>query len=179
MIRITAGKYKNSKLKVPDDARPLTDRIRLSLFDLIKDFTPDAKILDLYAGSGVTGLEALSRGGQSCVFIDNERKAVEIIKNNVRAANLGEGTLTEVIKSNAKSYVNKCKGERKFDLIFLDPPFDRIFKLDINFLKDILAEDGLIAARLPKDLPRRVLVDSKMERVYQKNYGKSQIIFYK
>ncbi|MBD3363079.1 16S rRNA (guanine(966)-N(2))-methyltransferase RsmD [Candidatus Dojkabacteria bacterium] len=180
MIRITAGKLKNRKLEVPNAARPLTDRIRLSVFDLLSDFTEDAKVLDLYAGSGVTGLEAISRGANSCTFIDKDEKAVKIIKANLKHCNLNDKSRFSVLKSSARRYLQNTK--EKFDLIFLDPPFNQINRVDLDLISNTLTSNGIITARLPSNFTTERKKDIKMdtiEEVYKKKYGSSEVAFYR
>ncbi|MCA9385177.1 16S rRNA (guanine(966)-N(2))-methyltransferase RsmD [Candidatus Dojkabacteria bacterium] len=180
MIRITAGIYKNKKLNVPKVSRPLTDRIRISMFELIRDFIPGATILDLYAGSGVTGYEALSRGGKTCLFIDNSEESIEIIKENKYVLDL-DNTSVNIIKSSVERFLQN--NELHFDIIFLDPPFDEIFKLNITKLVSFLNVDGVVVARLPKDFTKKqkhkLSISNEVEEVYKKSYGQSEVVFYK
>lgn len=181
MIRITAGKLKNKKLEVPEVSRPLTDRIRISVFDLIRDFIPEASVLDLYAGSGVTGLEAMSRGASSCTFVDNNFEVIQIIKQNIQICNLSDDQFrTEYVT--ASSFLKSIEMKEKFDIIFLDPPFDSIPKLNLNNVATRLDKEGIVVARLPNNftIERVEDIENKyLEEVYKKSYGKSEMVFYK
>jgi 16S rRNA (guanine(966)-N(2))-methyltransferase RsmD len=119
-MRIITGTAKGKKLKTPiQGTRPLTDRIKTSIFDLVRDFIPNSNVLDLYAGSGSFGIEALSRGATSAIFVDTAKKAIDCIKENLLNTKLHEKA--KVIKAKVNDFL--VQTPEKFDLIFLDPPF--------------------------------------------------------
>jgi 16S rRNA (guanine966-N2)-methyltransferase len=120
-MRIIAGKARGRRLKSPDtkDTRPVTDRAREAVFSSIGRWVEDALVADLYAGSGSFGLEALSRGAQSVVFVERGRKAVQALRANVRAVGLG-GT---VIEGTVQDYLGKAN--HVFHLVFMDPPWEQ------------------------------------------------------
>ena len=124
MVRIVGGRARGVQIQVPKDAptRPTTDRVRESLFNVLAhrfdDPRRDARVLDLFAGSGALGLEALSRGAEFVHFVDSSRAAIQQIKANARQVN-GQYSATQ---DRAQSFL---QGPAKpFDLVFLDPPYD-------------------------------------------------------
>ena len=122
MVRISGGDAKGIKLKVPAGARPASERVRQAVFSSLAAHVPDAHILDLYCGSGAYGLEALSRGARTGVFVDSDPQAVAACRAN--AAATGYADFTSVRRSTAERYVSG-RGSRDgpFDLVFVDPPY--------------------------------------------------------
>jgi len=119
-LRIIGGEWRGRKLTFPDveGLRPTTDRVRETLFNWLQPVIQGARCLDLFAGSGALGMEALSRGAAVVQFIDRERRAVQSLKENLA---LLRSTRGEVLQVDALSYL---RGEaRPFDVVFLDPPF--------------------------------------------------------
>jgi 16S rRNA (guanine966-N2)-methyltransferase len=119
-FRIIGGEWRRRRLGFPavPGIRPSPDRVRETLFNWLQGRVEGAKCLDLFAGSGALGLEALSRGAASCVFVDQERAVVEMLRAHL--ANLRVQT-AELVQSDAIAYLNGAGG--RFDLVFLDPPF--------------------------------------------------------
>jgi 16S rRNA (guanine966-N2)-methyltransferase len=117
-VRVIAGAYGGRTLKAPkgDATRPTSDRVREALFSILGDRVQDARVLDLFAGSGALGLEALSRGAQSVTFVDDDRAAIAAIKANLAALK----ARAEVRQSDALRFLS---GALQYDLIFLDPPY--------------------------------------------------------
>ncbi|WP_027963086.1 16S rRNA (guanine(966)-N(2))-methyltransferase RsmD [Halalkalibacillus halophilus] len=126
-MRIVSGKYKGHRLKaVPHNkTRPTADKVKESLFHSIGPFFNEGKGLDLFAGSGNLGLEALSRGLDHVVFVDHDYQSVQTIKANIKALQLE--LQTEVYKNDAyRALKAAAKREKKFDYVFLDPPYEKI-----------------------------------------------------
>ena len=121
MIRIVSGKYRHLILKQPNvtSTRPTMDKVREALMSSLGFFIQNRTVLDLFAGSGALGLEALSRGAEKCVFVDNNFEAIKTIKENIRLLKIEEET--EVIKSEYMSYLQNSN--EIFSLVFLDPPY--------------------------------------------------------
>lgn len=119
-MRVIAGSLRGRKLFSPDgSARPTTDRVKESLFNIIQFDVPGAAVLDLFAGSGQLGIEALSRGAASAVFVDSSKQSLETVKKNTELCGLcGRSRL---ILSDAFSFLASCR--EKFDIVFLDPPY--------------------------------------------------------
>ena len=149
-MRVVAGKAKGVVLNTPKGShtRPTSDRVKEALFSIIQFDIPAARVLDLFAGTGQLGIEALSRDAKSAVFIDERSDACELIKSNLKKAKLE--SFAKVIRSDYMAYLSSCK--EKFDIIFLDPPYAEVF-LE-NALKriteiDILQSGGIIVAERP------------------------------
>ncbi len=119
-LRIIGGQWRGRKLQFPvaDGLRPTGDRIRETLFNWLAPDIEGAHCLDLFAGSGALGLEALSRGAASCTFIESNRLAAEAIREHLRVLNCSEGTVAE---TSAIDWL--AREGQAFDIIFLDPPF--------------------------------------------------------
>lgn len=119
-MRIIAGKAGGRRLKSPDTrgTRPVTDRAREAVFSSIGNWVVDASVGDLYAGSGSFGLEALSRGAGSAVFVESGRKAIQALRENIDIVGLG-GT---VIEGAVRDYLRRAN--HRFHLVFVDPPWD-------------------------------------------------------
>jgi 16S rRNA (guanine966-N2)-methyltransferase len=120
-VRVIAGTHRGRRLERPegDETRPTADRVREALFSMLGD-VGDADVLDLYAGSGALGIEALSRGAASAVFVDSSRVAAEATRGNL--TELGERG--EVVCRDALDYLRGVGGQRRFDLVLCDPPYD-------------------------------------------------------
>ena len=122
-MRITSGFARGIFLDAPrgDNTRPATDAARQAIFSSLGDFAVGAKVLDLFAGSGGIGIEALSRGASWCVFVEQQRKAAECIRENLAFTRLKEDAT--LLVTDAVSAVNKLDGEDAFSWIFMDPPY--------------------------------------------------------
>ncbi len=120
-MRIIAGKYRGRKLHQPKGAiRPTTDRLRESLFNVLGNGLPGSVWLDLFAGTGAVGLEALSRGASLVVFNDSSREAARLVRRNLETCGVSEGF--EVFEKDALTLLNYLRG-RRFDFVSLDPPY--------------------------------------------------------
>jgi 16S rRNA (guanine(966)-N(2))-methyltransferase RsmD len=156
-MRIVAGLAKGRKIEAPKgmDVRPTTDRVREALFSSIAFRLENARVLDLFAGTGALGIEALSRGAASCVFVDGARKSIEIIRQNIAAC--GFDSQSKVIERDALIALHQLKSkEHLFDIVFLDPPYQGpMLERALHALdKDaFLATDALIVAEHPAEKP--------------------------
>ena len=155
-MRVITGKARGVQLKTPEgmQTRPTTDRVKEALFSIIHFDIPGARVLDLFGGTGQLGIEALSRGAKSAVFVDAQDKACRLIGENLKKTKLEQDA--RVVRSDYLQYMERCR--EKFDIILLDPPYAEVF-LE-NALKriteiDILESNGIIVAERPlgKDLP--------------------------
>ncbi|MGI6484478.1 MAG: RsmD family RNA methyltransferase [Candidatus Dojkabacteria bacterium] len=147
-VRITGGKARNFTLEVPKATRPMTDRMKVRVFDILREDIVNKDILDLYAGAGSFGLEALSRGAKSATFVDASKNANIVLKKNV--AHTGFLVESEIVKEKVEEYLfrmtNKEKEEfQTFDIIFMDPPYKlfntkKTFKMEqiINMASELL-----------------------------------------
>jgi len=120
-MRITSGKYGGRVLKVPAGARPSTDRLKESMFSALesRDLIAGVSALDLFAGSGALGLEAISRGAKSCHFVDSSKAAIESIRANIEALELKVGQ-TKVHHTTSLEF----KDSSELGLVFIDPPYE-------------------------------------------------------
>jgi len=169
-LRVIAGSAKGIRLEAPEglNTRPTTDKTREAIFGSLQFEIRDAVCLDLFAGSGGMGIEALSRGAKRCVFVDIDRKAVAVIKKNLSAAKVGGA---EVMQCGFAQAIPRLKD--KFDFIFMDPPYASGFyqqAVDLILEYDLLAEDGQIIAEHDGSL----LLEGVTE-LRTKHYGKSYV----
>lgn len=155
-MRVISGKARGIMLKTPkgEDTRPTADRVKEALFSIIQFDLPGAKVLDLFGGTGQLGIEAISRGAKSAVFVDARDDACRLIKENLKRTGM-ESDAT-VIRCDYQQYLNRCK--EKFDIIILDPPYaEKFLENALNTITeiDILQSGGIIIAERPlgKDLP--------------------------
>ena len=178
-MRVIAGTRKGTQLKTPDGmaTRPTADRVKEALFSVLQFDLPGARILDLFGGTGQLGIEALSRGASSAVFVDLREDACRVIRENLRRTSFsGEG---KIIKSDYLSYLKGTK--EKFDIILLDPPYAEVF-LE-NSLKmiteiDILQSGGIIATERPSDKVLELEFPGYL-RSKDYRYGKTLITLYR
>lgn len=121
-MQVIQGKYRGRKLISPDSARPTLQRVKQSLFSTIQDYIPEAKCLDLFAGSGSLGIECISRGADFVTFVESNNLAVKCIKGNLKNI---DNSLYEIFESDYLLALKKLSNMgRKYDLVFLDPPYD-------------------------------------------------------
>ena len=174
-MRVITGSARGRKLKTPEnyDIRPTTDNVKESVFNIIQFDIEGRRVLDLFAGTGQLGIECLSRGASSAVFVDQSREAVKIVKENLKACGLS-GT---VVQSDALSFLRTCG---KFDIIFVDPPYDSdLYESVLNTVNliDILSDGGIIIceSRRERALPE-MTAPYKKRREY--TYGKVKLCIY-
>lgn len=143
-MRVISGENRGTKLAAPPglNTRPTDDRLKENIFNLIGIVEKDTKVLDLFAGSGQIGIEFLSRGSASCVFVDNNIKSVNCIKENIKKTRHVEQSI--IMKSDVKNAISKLLGN-KFDYIFLDPPYDN--KKNLLEVFDIIHKSDIINDR--------------------------------
>ncbi len=122
-MRVISGTRKGRRLIAPNgwNTRPTADRIKESIFNILACGPAERRVLDLFAGTGALGIEALSRGAASAVFIDQAKTAVEAIRRNV--ANLGLADCTRIIRWDIRRNLNCLASDPPFDLVFMDPPY--------------------------------------------------------
>ena len=145
-MRIIAGKYRGRRLKSPpsDRTRPTSDRLRETLFNVLAPRIEDARFLDLCAGTGAIGLEALSRGAQHVTFVDQSRQSCALIETNVSALSVPRSDF-EIENADAFDFLRKRKsGETPCDLIFFDPPYSADYGRLLNHIGE--HADQLLAA---------------------------------
>lgn len=136
-MRVIAGSARRVPLKTPDgmDTRPTQDRIKETLFNMLQYELADCVFLDLFAGSGAIGIEALSRGAKQAVFVEQDEKAVSIIRENLKATRLEDRAV--IMHCDALSALRRLEGKYRFDFIFMDPPYNHeLEKQMLSSLKD-------------------------------------------
>lgn len=143
-MRVITGTMRGKRLCEPEgmDIRPTTDKVKESVFNIIQFRVPGARMLDLFAGTGQMGIEALSRGAEEVVFTDKSREAVKLVKQNLEIT--GFSHKAKVLNTDGLSYL---KSGEKFDIVFLDPPYDSPLldkALAEAAIVDILNESGII-----------------------------------
>lgn len=179
-VRIIAGKAGRIAIRVPKGvSRPTTDFVRQALFSVLGSRVEGAKVLDLFAGSGAVGLEALSRGAGSCVFVDEHRASEKVIRENLAKSRLEGG---RVVRADVHGWIARDVG--RYDLLFADPPYHRSV-LDRDHLGELFAKGGL-ASRLADD--GLLVVEQSTEEVARegeglrlldrREYGGSAILLY-
>ena len=181
-MRVISGERKGTRLKaVPGSAtRPTTDKVKESLFNIIGPYFAGGRTLDLYAGSGGLGIEALSRGCEEAVFVDRQSKAIQTIQENLRATHY-ESHAT-IYRQDARSVLSQLVTRQEpFKVIFMDPPYDA--EEHVPFLQfieenELLTDNGVIVCEHGSDvtLPDRV---GKLEKMKVQRYsGVITISFY-
>lgn len=178
-MRVIAGISKGHNLKTPDglSTRPTADKVKGSLFSMLSGSIYGAKVLDLFGGSGALGIEALSRGAESCVFTDMRIDAVSCIKANLTHTKLAEKAT--VLKTDSLVYLASCT--EKFDIIFLDPPYNKGLAekaLAIIEQKELLTEDGLVSVERDEseaEIPGLL----RLKCIKNKKYGRISLKIYK
>lgn len=153
-MRIIAGTARSLPLKTLEgmDTRPTTDRIKETLFNMIQDEVPGCYFLDLFAGSGQIGLEAVSRGASRAVFVENNKKAASCIQENIRFTKFEKET--EVYTSDVLAALRSMEGKYRFDIIFMDPPYNcKIEQEVLSYLagSGLLKEDTLMIVEASLD----------------------------
>lgn len=178
-MRVIAGKAKGVVLKTPEgmQTRPTADRVKEALFSILQFDLPGTKILDLFGGTGQLGIEAISRGAKSAVFVDAGDAPCKLIQENLRRAKMeGEG---RVIRSDYLQFLSQCR--EKFDIIFLDPPYAEVF-LENSIKKiseiDILQSGGIIVAERPVEKPLDIQI-AGFSRSKDYKYGKTLLTLYR
>jgi len=180
-MRIISGELKTRSIKAPkgQEFRPTTDRVKENVFNILGERTRGANVMDLYAGSGSLGIEALSRGAKRALFIDNSKEAAEVIKKNLEDLNIDNKA--DVIKGDAVNELRRLvEGGFIFDLIFLDPPYNiEVVKLrDIfTLLAKCFSSSGLIVFESGTDLSDSLVASIK--EIDKREYGSTKIYFLK
>jgi 16S rRNA (guanine966-N2)-methyltransferase len=170
-MRIIAGSRKGHRIDAPQGlrTRPTSDRVRENVFNLVQAWVPDAVVLDLFAGSGAMGIEALSRGAERAVFVESHSDACRVIDRNLERLRL---TGAQVACNDVGRFV--AADTRTYDLVFCDPPYDEYAALEptlARYVPRLLAEDGLLvletAAKTEPQLP--------LEQRTSRRYGSARI----
>jgi len=172
-MRIIAGERKGHTIYAPKGlaTRPTSDRVRENVFNIVAPWVEDARVLDLYAGSGAMGLEALSRGAAAVVFVEADRDAVRAIERNLDRLRLKGAT---VVRAGATTgLMQEAAAGRKYDLVLADPPYAMTdYDTLARYLPHVLADDGLLvlesAARTEPEVAGLALRTSR-------KYGRTRV----
>ncbi len=181
MLRVIAGCAKGHKLKTVKGltTRPTSDRVKESMFNIIAAQLDSAYVLDVFAGTGSLGIEALSRGAEQAIFFDKSSECCDLIKDNLVHTKLAEKA--EVYTTDFVCGIERLHAQdRKFDLILLDPPYNKNFiqetlKTLIN--NDIIRDDGIVVAEhsLSDNLP---VASGRLEAIDSRKYGDTVLTIY-
>ncbi len=174
-MRVITGSARGRRLKTPEnyDIRPTSDNVKEAVFNILQFDVEGRRVLDLFAGTGQLGIEALSRGAASAVFIDRDRAAIQIVKDNLKTCGLS-GT---VLCCDSLSYLKNCG---RFDLIFVDPPYDSgLYDEVLGMINqiDILSDGGIIIVEARQDTPLPNMT-APYRRLREYRYGKVKICTY-
>lgn len=177
-MRITGGIGRGRKLRVPagDKVRPTSDKVKQALFNILGERVSGAVFLDLFAGAGGIGLDALSRGAAQVVFVDGSRESLVVIKQNIEALDLADSA--QVIAAQAESFLKRPSGP--YDIIFLDPPY----KMELAPLLGLIAQagmlkpEGIVVAEHFKKRPSPERAGG-LARYREAVYGDTVLAFYK
>ena len=176
-MRIIAGDRKGHTIFAPKglETRPTSDRVRENVFNLIQGLVEDASVLDLFAGSGAMGIEALSRGAARAVFVEGRRDACRAIERNLDKLRLTGATVLQ--REALQALAAEVAARRKYDLVLIDPPYDRYDEMQptlARYLPDVLADDGLLvfetSARIEPQLP--------LELRTSRRYGSARVALF-
>ena len=185
MPRVVAGRFRGIILDAPkgDNTRPTGDKVKEALFSIIQTRVPDSSFIDLFAGTGGIGIEALSRGASSVVLVEKSGYAASVIKGNLNKLHLDEDDDIRLMKSGYDAALNALADEgRKFDVIFMDPPYRMAHKAavtaaDIINERDLLNDGGIFIVEHSSDLPFVTdVINMKLNRSC--SYGLAVLTFF-
>lgn len=174
-MRVVAGVARGQPLTAPRDpgTRPITDRVKETLFAILGDRVPEARVLDLYAGSGAIGIEALSRGATHATFVERARPAVEALRANLDRTRLGDEA--SVVSSDVERFLAQTSGG-PWDLVFLDPPYElRAIVAPLRAVLPHVAADAMVVI---KHFWRTEMPDvAGLQSVRQRRFGETMLSF--
>ncbi len=174
-MRVIGGQWRGRALVAPRgrDTRPTADRVREALFSILGDVEGE-RVLDLFAGSGALGIEALSRGASEATLVDCSHAAVAAIRRNLSAL----GVEAEVVRQRASVYLERARaGGRQYDLIFLDPPYHQASVLGRELSEALVAVLGQ-GARVVAESDRRAPLELELPLLVCRRYGDTLIRIY-
>ena len=161
-MRVITGSARGRRLLSPEgyDVRPTTDKVKESIFNIIQFDLPDAVVLDLFAGSGQLGIEALSRGAARAVFVDNSKKSLEVVKSNIKLCKFEDKA--DVVMSDAVTFIRNTSV--KFDIVFLDPPYHNgLCDKVLECIAEKLNDGGIVICETQND---EVLLSKNLNGIY-------------
>lgn len=179
-VRVISGSARGLKLNTPGDdrVRPTTDRVKESMFNIVQDWVYDSQVLDLFAGSGALGIEALSRGASQAVFCDNSLDSIKIIKSNIEKARVVDRS--QIVSGDYKRCLRDMEAKNQsFDMIFVDPPYyEGLFEEVLDTIRSckILKKDGIV---IVEHVAKKPIGQVEGLEVYkEKKYGITMLTFY-
>lgn len=181
-MRIIAGSKRRLPLKTIDgkDTRPTTDRIKETLFNMLQNEIPSCYFLDLFAGSGQIGLEAVSRGARYAVFVENAKKAAVCITENIRFTKSEKECL--LLQMDVIPALRSMEGKYQFDIIFMDPPYEKLLEKEVlDYLRtsSLLKEDTLIIVEASLQTDFSYVEEAGFTLVKEKRYKTNKHMFIK
>ncbi len=179
-MRVIAGEARSLPLKTVRslDVRPTTDKIKETLFNMLMPYLNGCRFLDLFAGSGAIGIEAISRGALEAVFVDNSRAAQVCIEDNLTFTKFSDRS--RLMKCDVLTALRRLEGQGVFDLIFMDPPYDQGLEKDVlRYLRDssLADEDTLIVVEASKETDFSYLDKWGYDLIKDKIYKSNRHIF--
>lgn len=179
-MRVIAGKARRILLKSleGDSTRPTLDRYKETLFNTMQTYVPDSYFIDVFAGTGSIGIEALSRGAAKAVFIENNKKALAVIKENLEKTHLSENA--EIIASDAVSALIRLEHTGPADVIFIDPPYNRGYELQVLKLLSssvLVGEDTLVVVEASNETGLDEIASTGFNILKTKDYRTNRHIF--
>ena len=176
-MRISGGDARGIRLKTPKGARPASERVRHAVFASLASHVPDARVLDLYSGSGAYALEALSRGASSAVLVDSAADAITVARDNAKASGLAEDV--RIRRAPVARYVEReASKDGPFDLVFVDPPYDEQVTDVLAALGPHLDDEGrLVLERRWRDEPAPEADGLVVEA--DRRYGDTRVLVYR
>jgi 16S rRNA (guanine966-N2)-methyltransferase len=177
-MRITGGIGRGRKLKVPagDQVRPTSDKVKQALFNILGERVRGAVFLDLFAGAGGIGIEALSRGAERVVFVEGSRESLDVVRQNIEQTGFGEQAAA--VLSKVEPYLKKRSGP--YDIVFLDPPYamELLPLLQLIAASGLMKADAVVIAEHFKKRPSPERAGD-LERYREAIYGDTVLAFYK
>lgn len=176
-LRVISGKFRGRVLKSPksDTTHPMGAREKLALFNMVN--VESAKVLDVYAGSGALGVEALSRGAQSVIFVENSRKIAQVIRENLQALDIAAPEQAQIFIEKVGAFTQRSEFIEYFEVILADPPYDRFNALELQGLGTLLCQGGTLALSSPANLEPVELDGLRISSTH--TYAKARITIYR
>ena len=177
-MRVITGTARGRKLQTPAGTavRPTSDMVKEAVFSIIQFEVEGARVLDLFAGSGQMGIEALSRGARSCVFVDNAKDSLAAVRENLRSCNLAHSA--RVMAGDALSFLRQYQGE-PFDIVFVDPPYaGELSAGALSALSPHISPSGIVLCEADRDVALPEIVGSLILKK-QYRYGKTKVAQYR
>ncbi len=176
-MRVITGSARGRRLKTPEgmDVRPTAEKVKEALFSAVQFDIAGSAVLDLFSGTGQLGVEALSRGAATCVFVDSSRASVEVTRENVSAA--GFKNSATVVTADSIDYLRMCR--QTFDVAFLDPPYNKgMIEKAMPLLCGHMSGRGIVVCEHEKGLVLPESFDC-LQKYKTYKYGKTEVTIYK